>query len=199
MTRGLSLRVAAVLGACVSLAGCETVETPIDGDVRITPAAIAAIMKEHLDLGEPDRVLENRSYKRELGSDSRAAWVWYADVSVVVGVAATSDDSTACTEHSSYGECVDDSIDGHDVTLAWQEAVPEEDAGYVLVIDRRDGEEVTVYVSPATEVTGDPRNLDIGVPLADLAALATDPRLSLTTSQAVIDLGADVHVEHHRR
>ena len=188
-----------MLGACALLVGCESVEAPIDGGERITPAAIVAIMKQHLDLGEPERILENRRFKHELGSDSRAAWVWYADVSVMAGVAATSDSTTTCAEHRSYGECVDASIDGHDVTIAWQEAVPEEDPGVVLVIDRRDGEEVTVYVSPATEITGDPRDLDIGVPLADLAALATDPRLSLTTSQSVVDLGADVHVEHHRR
>lgn len=43
-------------------------------------------------------------------------------------------------------------------------------------------------------ITEDPRDLDLGVPLADLVALVTDPRLSLTTSQMVIDLGADVEI-----
>ena len=44
-------------------------------------------------------------------------------------------------------------------------------------------------------VTDDPRDLDLGVPLADLAALVADPRLSLTTSQPVVELGADVEIE----
>ena len=44
-------------------------------------------------------------------------------------------------------------------------------------------------------ITDDPRDLDLGVPLASLAALVADPRLSLTTSQPVIELGADVEIE----
>ena len=41
-----------------------------------------------------------------------------------------------------------------------------------------------------TTIVDDPRDLDLGVPLADLAGLVTDRRLSLTTSQEVVDLGA---------
>ena len=44
-------------------------------------------------------------------------------------------------------------------------------------------------------VIDDPRDLDLGVPLADLAALVADPRLSLTTTRSVVELGADVEIE----
>ena len=80
------------------------------------------------------------------------------------------------------------------MTIAWQQLEPEEDPGVVYVIDRREGEDVLVKVS-GTSVTDDPRDLDLGVPLADLAALVADPRLSLTTSQPVIEMGADVEIE----
>ena len=81
-----------------------------------------------------------------------------------------------------------------DVMIAWQELEPEEDPGVVYVIDRRAKEDVAVRVTGAS-ITDDPRDLDLGVPLANLAALVADPRLSLTTSQPVIDLGADVEIE----
>lgn len=86
---------------------------------------------------------------------------------------------------------MNESVDGHDVTIAWQDLEREEDPGVVYVIERREGEDVAVQVTGAS-ITEDPRDLDLGVPLADLVALVTDPRLSLTTPQMVIDLGADV-------
>ena len=79
------------------------------------------------------------------------------------------------------------------MTIAWQDLEPEEDPGVVYVIDRRDGEDVAVQVIGAS-ITDDPRDLDLGVPLEDLAALVTDPRLSLTTSQEVVDLGDSVEL-----
>lgn len=36
--------------------------------------------------------------------------------------------------------------------------------------------------------------MDLGVPLEDLAALATDPRLSLATAQGVVDMGDSVEL-----
>lgn len=109
-------------------------------------------------------------------------------MSLAVVVALAADSPLVCAVPTFFDECVDDSVDGHDVTIAWQELEPEEDPGVVYLIDRRDGEDVAVQVIGAS-VTSDPRNLDLGPPLEDLAALATDPRLSLTTSQEVVDLG----------
>lgn len=115
-------------------------------------------------------------------------------MSISVVVAPTSDSPLVCAVPTFFDECVDESVDGHEVTIAWRELEPEEDPGVVYVIDRREGEDVAVKVSGAS-VTEDPRDLDLGVPLADLAALVTDPRLSLTTSQAVVDLGTGVAIE----
>lgn len=183
-----------VIMACVLLTGCGEADEAIAGDEPITPAAIAAIAQEHVDVGQPSRVAEWSVFIDEFGAESRGASLMYDDVSLRVGVAPTSDSSWFCVEPHAFDACVADSVDGHDVMIAWQEVEPEEDPGIVLVIDRRDGEDIVVDVS-GTDVTADPRDLDLAVPLADLAALATDPRLSLTTSQSVVDLGADLEVE----
>ena len=178
---------------CVLLAGCGAGDTEVPGDEPITPSAIAAIVQEHVH-GEPRRIAESEVLARELGDQSTGVWLEYADVSLTVGVAPTSTSPLVCATAAFFDECVTDSVDGHEVTIAWQELEPEEDPGVVFVIDRRQEEDVLVKVSGAS-VTDDPRDLDLGVPLADLAALVADPRLSLTTTRSVVELGADVEIE----
>ena len=182
-----------VMIGCVLSAGCGGGDDSVAGDEPITPAAIAAIAQAHVDL-KPRRITPWDVFTRELGVESPGAWLQYADVSLHVVVAPTSDSPLVCAVPTFFDECLDESVDGHDVTIAWQELEPEEDPGVVYVIDRREGEDVAVGVSGAS-VTEDPRNLDLGVPLADLAALVTDPRLSLKTSQVVVDLGTGVAIE----
>ena len=145
-------------------------------------------MQEHVDV-EPRRIAELEVPARELGDQSTGVWLEYADVSLTVGVAPTSASPLVCATAAFFDECVTDSVDGHEVTIAWQQLEPEEDPGVVYVIDRRQEEDVLVKLSGAS-VTDDPRNLDLGVPLADLAALVADPRLSLTTTPPVVELGA---------
>lgn len=181
------------MSVCVLLAGCAADDGQVPGEKPITPAAIAAIVHEHVDL-EPERIAESSVFAPELGDRSTAAWLEYGDVSLTVVVAPSSRSPLVCAEPTFFDECVADSVDGHDVTIAWQRLEPEEDPGVVYVIDRREEEDTLVKVS-GTSVTDDPRDLDLGVPLADLAALVSDPRLSLTTSPRVVDLGADVEIE----
>ena len=176
------------------LAGCGRGDGPVVGDEPITPVAIAAVALEHVHLGDPERIAETGMLTRELGVEAPDAWLNYSDVTLTVFVAPTMDSPMVCVQPTFFDECVDDSVDGHDVMIAWRELEPEEDPGVVYVIDRRDGEDVGVKVSGAS-IIDDPQDLDLGVPLADLAALVTDPRLSLTTSQEVVDLGEDVPME----
>ncbi len=181
-----------VTAACVLLAGCRGSDDPGVGDEPITPAAIAAVVQGYVDL-EPSRISEWGVFTRELGDESPGAQLEYADVSLAVVIAPTSDSPLVCAVPTFFDECVNESVDSHDVTIAWQELEPEEDPGVVYVIERREGEDVAVQVTGAS-ITEDPRDLNLGVPLADLVALVTDPRLSLTTSRRVIDLGADVEI-----
>ncbi|PUA81036.1 hypothetical protein [Nocardioides currus] len=187
MTRGIVVAVLAL-----GLAGCSSSDEAVAGDEPITPEAIAAITQEHVDLS-PVEVTAWDVFTRELGEPSPGARSEYGDVSLAVVVAPTTDSPLVCATPTFFDECVDDTVDGHDVTIAWQDLEPEEDPGVVYVIDRRDGEDVAVQVI-GPDVTDDPRDLDLGVPLEDLAALVTDPRLSLTTSQEVVDLGDQVEL-----
>ena len=182
-----------VVLVCLLLSSCGEGADQVPGDEPISPAAIAAIVQEHVDL-EPRRIAESEALAPELGDQSTAAWLEYADVSLTVVVAPTSGSPLVCADATFFDECVADSVDGHEVTIAWQQLEPEEDPGVVYVIDRRKEEDVFVKVS-GPSVTTDPRDLDLGVPLADLAALVADPRLSLATSRPV-ELGADVEIEH---
>ena len=179
-----------MVASVLFLAGCGSDDEPVVGDEPITPEAIAAITQEHVDL-EPRRIAANGVIAENLRVEAPAAWLEYAGVSLTVTVAPTSYSPLVCEDPSPGDDCVEDSVDGHDVTLAWQALELEEDPGVVHVIDRRAEEHVVVTVSGAS-ITDDPRSLDLGVPLSDLAALATDQRLSLTTSQAVVDLGGDL-------
>ncbi len=50
--------------ACVLLAGCGEGADPVAGDEPITPAAIAAIAQEHVDL-QPSRIAESDVFEPE--------------------------------------------------------------------------------------------------------------------------------------
>lgn len=188
MTRGIVM----TLTVCALLAGCGRSAEPVPGDEPITPEAIAAIARRHVQL-EPERIAEWDVFTRELGEESPGVQLEYADLSLAIVVAPTSDSPLVCVGHEFFDICASGDIEGHDVTVAWQELEPEEDPGVVYVIDRREGEDVAVRLTgPA--ITGDPRFMDLGVPLEDLAALATDPRLSLATAQGVVDMGDSVEL-----
>ena len=46
------------------------------------------------------------------------------------------------------------------------------------------------YSGPA--ITGDPRDIDLPVPVDTLVVIVTDPRVAPTTSQAAVDSGTDI-------
>ena len=183
MTRGRVL----VVWSCVLLVGCGGAADV--GGEPITPGAIAAVTEDVL--GRPARDVSRWDvFTRELGQESPGASMQFGRLSVHVVVAPTSDSPLVCADPSFFDECVQEEYDGHEVTLGWQELEPEEDPGIVYVIDRREGEDVVVGLGGPT-ITGDPRDLDLGIDLRDLAAVATDPRLGLTTTPEVVDEGAE--------
>ena len=204
MIRGIF---AAGVVLCGGLVGCGADE-PVVGDEPITTEAIAAIMAAHIDLEpvetHPYPALTNRTKAPfapwpELAEGAVINYVGVPDDMVVLGdgvsisviVRPASQTASPC-EEITYA-CVEDSVEGHDVSVAWQDHQPEEDPGIVRIIDRRDGEDVSLLLI-GPYITDDPRELELGVPIEDLAALVTDPRLSFRTSQEVVDLGAEVEL-----
>jgi hypothetical protein len=70
------------------------------------------------------------------------------------------------------------------------DVAPEEDPGYVVVVDKGDA---TVAVRNAgPDITGDPRDLDLPISVDDRFAIAHDARVDVTTSRAAVDAGEDL-------
>ncbi len=165
------------LAACVLVAGCGGSDSD-DPAPSLTPDRIAEVAADHVgrapkDVGTWDVMT------RELGVQSPGAAMTFGRGDfLAVAVAPTTDSPLVCADRSFFDECVDVEHDGVDLVLAWQELEPEEDPGVVYVIDRRDGEDVVAHYSGAS-ITGDPRELDLGITIDQMADIVTDERLTL--------------------
>ena len=82
-------------------------------------------------------------------------------------------------------------MDGGRLVITWQYVEPEEDPGIVVVSMRRPDEDVIVYYA-GDNIEGDPRELDLSIPVEDMTAVVQDQRISLTTSAEVIELGENL-------
>ncbi|KQV65765.1 hypothetical protein ASC64_12715 [Nocardioides sp. Root122] len=171
--------VAAVLAVVpLALAGCGADEDPREPAADLTPDGIAAVVADHV-AREPRHVGSWDVMTRELGVEAPGAVLVYRrGLSLSVAVAPTTDSPLVCGDESFFDECVDLDHDGHRLVLAWQELEPEEDPGIVYVIDRRDGEDVIADYS-GVSIEGDPRDLDLGITLDEMAEIVTDQRLTL--------------------
>ncbi|GAB3769148.1 hypothetical protein FB382_002543 [Nocardioides ginsengisegetis] len=180
-----------ILVVLVLLAGCgsRTGASPDEGgDVPITQAAIAAVALDHLDV-DVDHLqatyTDRSSPQGLLGADIRYGSEPSEDGDLVRVTLQPHLDRDPCAEAF---HCVDL---GDGVHLRWGEVVPEEDPGSVAVILQGPREDVMV-LSSGPDITGDPRDLDLQVPVEDLEAIARDDRLHLSTTQDVVDAGDDL-------
>ncbi len=177
------------------ITGCGDEGPPVtsDGDVPITQRAIAAMALEHApeDTSSREATYTDRSDpKGALGADLRYPAGAGDDgdlLRVFLQPGAGPEDLCADRGDSCEGR----DVDGGRLTLAWTLEEPEEDPGYVSVVLQREDETVSVSWFGDT-ITGDPREQDLEIPIETLEAIAQDPRISLTTSQAVVDAGADL-------
>ncbi|CUR56589.1 exported hypothetical protein [metagenome] len=162
----------------LALAGCGADAGPREPAADLSPDGIAAVVADHVER-TPTRVEPWEVMTRELEVEAPGAFLVYRrGMSLRVAVAPTTDSPLVCGDESFFDECVDLDHDGHRLVLAWQELEPEEDPGIVYVIDRRDGEDVIADYS-GVSITGDPRGLDLGITLEQMAEIVTDERLTL--------------------
>ncbi|MBD8868945.1 hypothetical protein [Nocardioides donggukensis] len=75
------------------------------------------------------------------------------------------------------------------LTLAWRTAARGADPGSVAVLLQREGE-YAIALSTGPEITGDPRDLALDVPVADLVAIVSDSRFGLRTTSDAVEAGA---------
>lgn len=184
-----------------SVAGCGEGSSggtaPEGGDVPVTAGALAYVAAEHA--GQPDSATASEDVD-ELGNRAVGVEMRYAsdgeydgDV-LIVGVGET-DQMTEEVSADCEAEA-NASMDGCDQTdegvLVWQDEEPEEDPGFLYVLVEKDGTTVVVgYGGPTLTQGKDPRDLDLPISVDTLFAIANDPRVDQTTSQAAIDGGQD--------
>lgn len=206
-SRTAALLIGPALGL-VLLAGCgdegPTGASDPAGTEPITPRAIAAIALDHLppdpkkaelvvyysDVPGPD----DAEIREAAGDPVEIAIRYGSDyggdrVSVAVGAPR---DGGPCGG-SQADQCAVIEADGATAYLTWVEEEPEEDPGVVQVLSRRDGVDVLArYTGDA--ITGDPRDLDLGVTVEQLVEVATDPRISTSTTSEAVEAGNDLAV-----
>jgi len=204
-SRTAALLIGPALGLAL-LAGCgdegPTGASDPAGTEPITPRAMAAIALDHLppDPTKAELVVYYSDVpdpadaeRQEAAGDPVEVAIRYGSdyggdrVSVAVGAPR---DGDPCAR-GQLNECVE--LEPGVLYLSWVEEEPEEDPGVVQVLSRRDGVDVLArYTGDA--ITGDPRDLDLGVTVDQLVEVATDPRISTTTTSEAVEAGNDLAV-----
>lgn len=171
-----AVAVCVLVVALVACRGADVSAGPMDA------AKVEAIGREHLP--EPDRV-GRVTFERGDAEGSVGARFEYGDTSVdlVVGPPPGSDMAAACRgnqEDDSEG-CSDlgTDVDGATLLLLWQEEQPEEDPGTIVLLMERPGEVSSVRWGGDVVVVGDPRDMDLAVPVDDAVDLLEDDQLRL--------------------
>lgn len=167
--------VAMTVVALVLIAGCED----DDERVRATPKALAAVALEHTGI-EPTLV------EGSTEDGVIEASIEFDNGHQRLSVGAKEGGGVGDQPCDDRGTCKVISTDDGDVHLYWEDVEPEEDPGIVTVtFATEDGVNVAYYAGDS--ITGDPRDLDLGVDIDDLVAIVTDDRFGTSTTTDLID------------
>jgi hypothetical protein len=188
-TLGLVLVLA--VGGCGSDPGSSG--PGVRDDLPLTQRAIAAVALEHAPTDTTHRqatYTDRRDPPGALGADLRYDGGGEDDGGLlrVFLTPETEKPEDLCEHADVYGGCEVREVDGGRLVVQWFEAEPEEDPGGVAVTMIRADETVSAGWSGDT-ITGDPRDQDLRIPIDVLEAIVQDQRISLTTTQDVLDLG----------
>jgi hypothetical protein len=171
----------------------ESGSTANDATVATTPRALAAIAAEYT--GEPSVAHAEDDLAEEFRADAVIAELRfgadgeYDGDSLVLGVGRKLTKTLlGCADSASVSGCVE--LEGGG-TLFWDEVEPEEDPGVVyLSVPKGDASVLMFYSGPAIE--GDPRDAALPISVETMLAIATDPRVDLTTSAEAVAAGNDL-------
>ncbi|PUA81218.1 hypothetical protein [Nocardioides currus] len=166
---------ASALATLVLVAGCED-----DERVPATPEALAAVALEHADV-EPTLV-EGSSE----GGDVRAS-IRFDEGQQLLSVGAQDDGTEADEGCEGRGTCAVVETDAGDVGLYWEDEEPEEDPG-IVVVTFATGDGLNIAYYAGDRVTGDPRDLDLGVDVDEMVAIVTDERFGTSTTREMTEV-----------
>ena len=179
-----------MLGAAgILVAGCGDSDgaTSSSEDGPLTSRAVAAVMLDHLSDDTTSRqatYIDEHSPKGLVGADFRYNGDGESDGDLVE-VTVRPGKLEACESDENCADL------GDGVVLEWDEVVPEEDPGIVL-IRRQSGDEVVSALVAGPTITADPRDLDLNPSVSTLTELVQDSRLRLTTDGDTLAAGEDV-------
>lgn len=184
---------AAVLGLAVA-AGCGEATSGNDvsgGDEPTTARALAWVATQHV--GEPESARREEDAAEELGRGAVGAELRFGsggeydgDMLVVAVGEGLDPGLLDCGSEAVEGLAGCEETDRG--TLLWEAAAPEEDPGVVYVAVPK-GEATVLLFYAGPPITGDPRDLDLPIPVDTLLDLAGDPRVDVTTSREAIEGG----------
>jgi hypothetical protein len=189
-----------VLLAVAVLAGCGDDAPAASGDpveltTESTPRTMAAAVIEHMDGYEPSKAAPPDGWRPGIkGIGAEVAFpIDDASVHVIAGASPQLKEylPRLCEQRDAryLDGCVNqETADGEPMRITWQEAVPEEDPGYVDVVVLRD-DQVVMVAMHGTEVTGDPRDGGLPFDFDILPDIATDPEVGLRTSADMVEAG----------
>jgi len=189
---------ACLLAATAAGAGCDDKD---DGPPA-TARAFAAVAAEYVGVPEYATSPELPFYvafkghfveavlRTEIGNPdkdpARGGSYYPGDaVRVMAGTKFEGRDPTTCDDDEPYPYC--EPLDGGGA-MTWTLEDPEEDPGYLMVAVRKD-EATVVVVFSGPHIVRDPRTMELPVTVDQLAELARDDRIDLTTTQAAVDAG----------
>lgn len=189
--RRASSRATFALTGVLLVAGCGTRaggDAPADDPAALTSRAVAAVMLDHLPSDTSTRqatFVDEHSPAGLVGADFRYG-AGEADDGSLVQVTVSRGTPATCERGDE--RCVE--LPG-DVLLGWDTEAPVEDPGTVGV-QHVAGEDVVLVSMAGPVITGDPREMDLSPSVEELVALATDERLRLTTTAAVVAAAEDL-------
>lgn len=191
----------ATLGALVvALAGCGdvTATAPVDpgagGPEPTTARALAAVAVEYA--GEPSSAEQESDAAERFASNGIGVRLRYgstgeSDGDLLEVATGTDLDASQLDCDGERAPFLDGCVTTEEGLLVWEEVEPEEDPGLVVVVvEKGDGAARLLYAGP--DITGDPRELDLPIPVETLFDIATDPRVDVTTSAEAVDAGEDL-------
>jgi len=179
------MRTALGLGlVAVLLTGCQGEEA---GDVPTTPRALAWLAADLL--GEPSRATKDRDAAEEFGSAGIGTELGYGQ-QVVLSVGNDLPESLYDCDGADTDR-MDGCEETEDGVLMWEDLEPEEDPGVVYVVVPK-GDSAVLMFGSGPDITGDPRDLDLPVSVAEMFEIANDPRVDVTTTQEAVDGGRDL-------
>ena len=185
-----------ILRHVLLMTGLALAATGCDDDPPITAGALAYVAADHA--GVPDSAgTEPFDWFDAFDDDAVAVDLRYHPsandpgdgLTVTLGALDVPELTDCDATVGLYTQACEETPEG---TLRWNLDDPEEDPGGVFVlVPKSDGRTVMVTFN-GPHLHRDPRTVDLPVSVDTVFAIANDPRIDVTTSQEVVDRGADL-------